>query len=522
MKKILVILIVLITGVGFMTYLYFSKLSNENNAKDLALQSATNNAALLFAFQNDKSFYQIIEGQNLIQQVLGQEKSNLLASFKSYFIKDKLLNSTISDQEIYLSVLPDEENNLNFLITVQIQADKTFQNFYNLLKNKYPVNDEGQDIRKVKLNDSLTVFIGTKNQVITASTSKKLIVDAAVRLVENPFTDYIKQNNMHNKNVLGQIYINFNKAPLLLRNIIAGNINGELSILDKQNSFASLSYNFSKEKILFNGITELKDANNYLKIFEETPNQTIYITNVLPYNTANYNLYCFENYINWRKKLNNWLTKIDDIQKVENIIDNVKNEYRVDLNSIFNSYTKNQFICFQLSTTEKLGAVALTNGEKVKQLLIDVSTDYNADIKVFKQSDILYAFFGAPLKKFSRPFYTIIDNNLVFANNASTIESFLNSYKNDRLLLNQPSYQEALNLVSTKSNVSFYINNNNSKDIFHSSILLSYYKHLRADSGLKNFDTFYYQMSADGNKFITNLLLNKYLKPEIPDTISNR
>ncbi len=53
-----------------MAYLYFSKLSDENNAKDLALQSATNNAALIFAFQNDKSFYQIIEGQNLIPENL--------------------------------------------------------------------------------------------------------------------------------------------------------------------------------------------------------------------------------------------------------------------------------------------------------------------------------------------------------------------------------------------------------------------------------------------------------------------
>ncbi|MDN3588759.1 hypothetical protein QWY86_18905 [Pedobacter aquatilis] len=522
MKKILVILIVLVTGVAFMTYLYFSKLSNENNAKDLALQSATNNAALIFAFQNDKSFYQIIEGQNLIQQVLGAQKNNLLKSLKSYFVQDPSLNGSISNQEIYLSVLPDEEKTLNFLITVQIQPDKTFRNIFNLLKNKYPVNNEGNNIYKVSLNDSLALFIGIQNQVITASTSKKLIIDAAVRLTENPFTEYIKLNNTQNKNVLGQIYINYNKAPLLLKNILAGNISGEISVLDKQNSFASLSYNFSKEKILFNGTTELKDADNYLKLFEQIPNQDISITNILPYNTANYTVYAFDKYENWRNKLSAWQASLNDIKKTENVINSVKNDYRVDLSSIFNTYTKNQFICFQLSTAEKLGAISLSNGEKVKQLLLDVSTDYNDEIKVFKQPEILYAFFGAPLKKFSRPYYTIIDNNLVFANNASTIESFLNSYKNNKLLINEQSYLEALNLVSSQSNVSFYVNGNNSKDIFRSNVLLPYYKHLRADSGLKRFDTFYYQMSADGNKFITNLLLNKYLKSEIPDTTSNR
>lgn len=522
MKKILVILIVLITGVAFMAYLYFSKLSDENNAKDLALQSATNNAALIFAFQNDKSFYQIIEGQNLIQQVLGNEKTKLLNNLKSYFVQDASFNNSINNQEIYLSVLTDEKKELNFLVTVQIQPDKTFQNLYNLIKNKYQINKEDNDIYNIKLNDSLAVFIGIQNQVITASTSKKLIIDAAIRLTENPFTEYIKQNNSYNKNVLAQIFINYNKAPLLLQTIISGNVNGEISVLNKQNSFAALNYNFSKEKILFNGTTELKDANNYLKLFEQTPNQLIYISNILPYNTANYSVYAFDNYSNWRKKLINWQSSFSDTKKVENIINIVKNEYRIDLNSIFNTYTKTQFVCFQLSTTEKLGAISLTDGEKFKQLLLDVSADYNDEIRIFKKSDILYAFFGEPLKKFSRPYYTIIDNNIIFANNASTIESFLNSYKNNKLLINQQSYLEALNLVSTKSNVSIYINNENSKDIFRSNILLPYYKHLRADSGLKNFDTFYYQMSADGNKFITNLLLNKYLKPEIPDTTSSR
>ena len=70
--------------------------------------------------------------------------------------------------------------------------------------------------------------------------------------------------------------------------------------------------------------------------------------------------------------------------------------------------------------------------------------------------------------------------------------------------------------------MSYYIGTKNSTDIFRNNILSPYYKHLRANEGLKNFDTFYYQMSADKGKFITNLLLNKYLKPEIPDSLSNR
>ncbi|WP_316803020.1 hypothetical protein [Pedobacter nototheniae] len=523
MKKIIILISSLLLGVAFMAYLYFTKLSTDNNAKDLALQSATNNAALIFSFQNDKGFYDIIAGQGLIQQVLGKEKTNLLIDLKDRIINIPALNGFIKDQQIYLSVLPDSNKTLNFLLTVQIQSEKNIKQFYNQLKTNGVIAKSGeQNIFILKLSDSTSIFFGIENKVVTASTSLKLVKDAEIRLAENPFTEYIKENNRYNKNVLAHIYVNFNQAPLLLKNIIAGNINGEISLFNKQNSFASLNYNFSKEKILFNGNTELRSTDNYLKLFENTPPQNISITNLLPDNTANYTLYATDDYKVWFKKLNGWLTEKNEAEKVSKIIKSIKNEYRTDLNTIFPVYAKNQFIIFQLSTTEKLGAISLSNGEKVKQLLLDVSADYDENIKLFKSSDILYSYFGEPFKKFSRPYYTIIDNNLIAANNASTIQSFLSHYKNNRLLMQTPQYIDALNQISNTSNISYYINTKNSSDIFRNNILLPFYKHLRADSALKSFDTFYYQMSADKNKFITNMLLNKYLKTEIPDSTSNR
>ncbi|MDQ0965522.1 hypothetical protein QFZ20_000925 [Flavobacterium sp. W4I14] len=522
MKKIVILTSALFLGVAFMAYIYFSKLGVDNDAKDLALQSATNNAALVFSFQNDKGFYDIIEGQQLIQQVLGKDKMNLLKQLKTSIIDDNLLNRYLKDQQVYISVLPDSNKTLNFLITVQIQRDNDIKKFYEQLKLKKAISENAKDLYTVKLNDSLSVYLGVHDQVLTASTSLKLINDARVRLTENPFTEYIKQNNRQIKNVLTHVYINFNQAPLLLKNIIAGNINGEISIFNKQNSFAVLNYNFSKEKILFSGNTELKDQHNYLKLFENIAAQNTSIQNILPDNTANYALYAYDDYGKWLKKLNNWQEQTKILPKTNAVIKKVKDEYRTDLNPIFSTYTKNQFILFQLSTSEKLGAISLSDGEKVKQLLLDVSADYNEDIKLFKSSDILYSYFGEPFKKFGRPYYTIVDNNLVVANNASTVQSFLNDYKHNRLLIQTLQYLDAVNQISTTSNVSYYINTKNSADIFRNNIQLPFYKHLRADSGLKSFDTFYYQMSADKNKFITNLLLNKYLKPEIPDSLSNR
>lgn len=522
MKKIVILTSALFLGVALMAYLYFSRLGIENNAKDLALQSATNNAALVFSFQNDKGFYNIMEGQQLLQQVLGQDKMNLLSQLKKSIIDDNILNKYIKDQQIYISVLPDTDKTLNFLITVQISPENDIKKFNDQLKSKMAISQNAKNIYSIKLNDSISVFMGIQSQVITVSTSLKLVKNASIRLMENPFTEFIKENNHQIKNVLAHVYINFNQAPLLLKNIIAGNINGEIAVFDQQNSYAILNYNFSKEKILFNGNTQLKDPGNYLKLFENTPAQNTAIQNILPDNTANYVLYAFDHYTKWSAKLNTWQQQNKTAERAASVIKNIKDQYRVDLNTIFPVYTKNQFITFQLSTTEKLGAIALSNGEKVRQLLLDISADYSDDIKLFKSPDILFSYFGEPFKKFGRPYFTIIDNNLIVANNASTIQVFLNNYKNNRLLIQTPEYLDAINQISNTSNVSYYINTKNSAGIFRDNIKQPFYKHLRADSGLKSFDTFCYQMSAERDKFITNLLLNKYLKAAIPDSLSNR
>lgn len=522
MRKIIILVSVLLLGIVLMAYLYFSKLGVENDAKDLALQSATNNAAILFSFQNDKAFYEIMEGQGLLQQAIGQEKTAFLKQLKESFINNKPINNLIQDQEIYISLLPDTNQALNFLITVQAKPEVLISNLPQQYQSIIKPLAKEKNIYTVKVNDSLNVFLGIQHQVLTVSTSLKLIKNAAIRLNDNPFTAYIKESKRLNKNILAQLYINYNQAPVLLKNIMTGSISGEIGLFNAQNSFATLNYNFSKEKILFNGNTELKLADNYFKLFEQMPVQSTEIQNLLPDHTANYTIYAYDSYASWQPKLIRWQDQKRLTDKRNVLIKEVKSTYHTDLNAIFPLYLKNQFITFQLSTGEKLAAVSLLNGEKMKQLLLDVSEDYSEEIKRFKPSGILFNYLGDPLINFQKPYYTIIDNHLIAANNASTVQSVLNSYRNNKLLIHEPAYLNAINQLSNASNIGFYINLKNSKAIFRSQVLSVFYKHLQADSGLKEFDTFYYQMSADRNKFITNMLLNKYTRPNPSDSSITR
>ena len=44
----------------------------------------------------------------------------------------------------------------------------------------------------------------------------------------------------------------------------------------------------------------------------------------------------------------------------------------------FPQYFNNEMMTFQIKSTETFGAINLSNGDKLRQLLLDVSSEYNA------------------------------------------------------------------------------------------------------------------------------------------------
>lgn len=514
MKRIYITLGILLTGVIAMAYLYFSNLNTETNANDLSLNTVASNSGIIFSFENDKSFYEILSGQDLFQHILGETKSKQLGTLKDNLLGQQEIVNALNGQKIYIGLIAGGENTVDFLIGTQLNANINSQKLFNSLNaSQTKVNKVG-DIYQLTFTDSTQCFVGIKNTMIVLSNVLLPIQNAlkTQKTEKQDFVNYIKNNSRFNKNTLASLYLDFNQMPLFLKSILNSNLNGELNIFNKQNSFAALSYNFSKEKLLFNGNTQVNDEHNYYKLFDHLPEQKITINTILPQKTANYTIYAISDYANWHKNLLELMTKNKEIEKVNQTITSINQKYRIDLDQILPKYFKNELVTFQLSSGEKFGAIALSNGEKIAQLLMDLSGNYAPEIKVFKEPGIAYAYFGEPFKKFERPFYTVINNYLVMANNASSIQVFLNSYENNSLLINDEDYQDFSNQLSSSATISFYVNHKNSNDIFGRNLKQPYFKQYQAKAGFKTFDAFSYQLSGDKGKFLSNLLL--YKKPE--------
>lgn len=520
MRKIYIILIILVLGVTGMAYLYFSNLNKENSASDNALNLVTANAPILFTFDNEKGFYDILSKQEVTNQLLGAEKSNLLSVLQETLVGNAHLNQLIDKEIVIIGFLPGTANKVDFVLATQTKAKDFDAKILNQINAT--VKPDGS-FYHLNFGDSAQCYLATINKSFFLSNSKEALQKIAeTKIQKNDFKEYIQQNNRFNKNTLASVFINYNQLPSLLKNILNSNLIGELSIFNKQNAYASLSYNFGSDKFLLNGYTEIKDDQNYFNLFLDQKEQKIEIDQLFPDQTANYVLFNIDDYRKWSKALKNWQKERKEDGKIEQQHKAINEKYRVNIDQTFPLYFNKQFAVLQLKTGEKLGIIETKNGDKLNQLLLDLSTEYAPDIRIFKEANLMGNFFGEPFKKFERPFYTVIDNHFVFASYASTIQVFLNSYKNDHLLISTDNYIRFKDQTSSSATIAFYINHQNSNDIFGRNLKAPYYKQYKSEKGVKDYNAFGYQLSADNGKFMSNiLLLKKQAKIDI-DSLTNK
>jgi hypothetical protein len=516
MKKIAIVIGLLLIAIVTMAYLYFSKLNADQNTNDLGLNAATSSSGFIFSFENEKGITDILKEQAIFSKILGKEKHRQLSSIKKYLLSLPAVNQETENQYVYITFVPSSKEQTDFMCFTQILSPGLTPQILQSIKTAGTQIETLNNFSRLTLADSTVCYLAIKDKLVVLSNSQQQVAAFLTKKSQekpDKFAEYIRRGNKLNKNSLAQLHINFNTLPALLKSIIAGKLNGELSILNSQDAFASLAYNYSKDKVLLTGSTIVNNPESYYNLFADLQAQKISIQNLLPANTESYTIFAIDRYQPWRKKLNSWMTTKKEDKKTAQLIQDINTKYHLNLEEIFPRYFKNQMVTFQFSTFEKMGAINLSNGDKLMQLLIDLSSDYNEEIKSLNEAGILYAYFGLPFQNFKKPFYIILDNYMIFANNATTLKAFLSSYKNNQLLINTPNYINASNQLPGNSNISFYIDHTNAAELIRKNIYSPYFQHLQANEGLKKYDSFTYQLSGDGGKFQTNILINK--QPDI-------
>lgn len=536
MNKIVITISILLVAVFSVAYLYFSNLSVESKTNDKALSLIPASAGFIYSFKNDKAYFEIFKDYKLFDAILGSRNQEEFSAIKQNLLDLNKLRLISADQNIFLSFHPQASDSIAFLWTIPLikELDKDdLMQYLNQNKGTSAkwIDVKGMQIAEVYFKQINKVFYLYVNKgIASGSFCRELLLQIADNSVPKLSKDFIAEINsggLKNDNSPANIFINRESSKQFLSSFLRQqNPQGNFNLLNNLSGFTTLNMNYKSDALMFNGITTtdtLKSA--YLNLFLHQKAVKNPVTQIVPENTAYYIAYGLSDYRLFARDLKAFHKQRNEVARLDEQINLISKETGIHPNRDIQKYWGNEFITFQLSNGEKLGAIKLTNGRQMKFFLQPLGSEYSENIWRMNYSGLFYNYFGEPFKKFDAPFYTIIDNYLIMSNSPGSVQRFLTNYNSDNQLYKTPKFEKFNHLIADQSNILVFIHVKNSGDNVNSLLKSSYAKTVNSkEYGFNNFYGLSYQLSSDGDHFFTNFYAGskQLVEPEVKqDTIAD-
>jgi hypothetical protein len=524
MRNFIILTLILFFAVIGLTVKYFSALQPRKQTIEKVMGMIPEDATLIFEFNNDKSFEDIFKKNELFTALLGHEKTAELVILRDQLLK-KNLELYFSDQRILISLHPQpKEKQIEFLLSTstseKMQAED-LQKHFQQLSPEFAIT--AMDFRKLKgfrmslPNNGKDFFLLFNGRAVIGSFSRDL-VEAAALQSESPAKEIFKRlSDQQISNSVANLYINYKSTPALLNQLFKTRRSDVFQFLTTLPGTASLSLNYKTDAIMFNGFSSLDTSfnKNYYALFLSQKPFKNTIKSIFPYTTAYSLNFALAEPGLFQADLEKFHQKSGLESARKELFNKIKTNTGVDIQSSFTELIDHEFAIVTTDRLEKIGLVKLTNGMTLKPYLDNISKQISDDVGQLDFEDVPLFLLGDAFKVFKKPYFTIIDNNLIIANSLSTINKYLRIYQQREFLSLRSDYQQFDALQAEQSNISFFIHFRNAKPILKSTLKGEFSSIFDdKDFGWKDYYGASYQFTASDQSFYTNLYMRLNEKKE--------
>jgi len=521
MKKIIGITTALFLTVISLAYLYFSKLNVSSRNNDRVLSEIPADASLIFQYPNDKSLYEIFSDYTVFDTIIGTKAKNELAWLKELLISKKELTDITDGQKVFLSFHPSKKDSVYFLWSIQLKQDLAINDLKNTLSE---LSDFRISIREKSIlvlnNDELKrpFYLSIDKGIARGSFSVELLnqsIDNNTKKISQAFIKEINTGLNKDANALAHVFVNYNK-PSFLKPYFRGRLSDDMELFESFSGYSSLAMNYKTDVMMFNGISRISSSkDSYIPIFLNQKPIKNTIKLVMPANTASSIAYGISDYTKYKKDLDLIFEARAELDTLNKQIETIRSETGINPERDMKKLWAKEMCTIHLSTSESLGIIKVSDGSKLQFLLEPMSSVYSATVRRMNYSNLFYFYFGDPMKRYAKPFFTIIDNLLILSNSPASIQRFLNDYNSGRLLHKSDAYIQFDQLVADQSNISFGLYLNNAGISLRNSLKSNYIQIFNSiNYGLKDLYAMSYQLTSNDEYFFTNFYTAyKTIKP---------
>jgi len=527
MRKLIVITSILFMAVIAASIWYFARIRHNNGSQNGSLTHIPADAAFLVSFQNDKSFYNIFNDYKIFEALIGKETQHELNYLNKYLLKVPEFADLTNKQTIYFSFHPNKDQ-ISWLLTIPFNIRTSPEESAGILaKNMDGIGEIIPDTMltntfRIKLNEFKTPFFIAFKEGSVFFSHNQLLISQAINdkasHLSPAFLQELAKNGHKNNNSIFNLHLNHSELFKFVSNLTRTKAGNNIQLLEGLQGMSSLNMNFKSDALMFSGISTIDNAAsaaNYLAIYAYQQATDSELKQILPSNTAAYVSFAFSDYAALHKQLVGLLNKRNQLNRINDQLKLINSSKKFNVDSALLAQWDDEFASIELNTRENIGIVKLKDSIIFEETIAKISSATTENIRRFDNSNLLYYSFGDPMLPFQRPYFTVVGNYLICANTISTLQQFRKQYTEKQLLTNTIPFIEFSKLQSNKSNVTFFLQNENAKSNLTRTLKPLFGK---AYTDTMNFDfkNFYglsYQLTGYNGSFYSNFSA-KYISPE--------
>ncbi len=406
------------------------------------------------------------------------------------FLKDnKAVDMLLSNREMYVSTHMISSSDYDFLYIIDLQKmKKAWTVIKTALKtlDNYDFNERKFESEKIiELTDKKT-----KEKISICLLDNLLAISYTDKLIENVITQKATKNWNSNKrfqkvsseineNRMFSFYFNYNMLEQFGK-VYLSESNDYISLFSKSLEFTALNAYLENEQLTFEGYTILDSLPSYLKSLTACEPAAYNAYKILPDQTAFYMAFTFDNSATFFESLqseyayqnkseydeyNNNLLKITDFLKLDlkkALFSWIGNEIAVaKLRPMAQSRMEDVILAIHTNNlpeakagmAEIMTRVKKRTPAKFESKEYNNFTYYNLKLKGF-----FSLFLGKMFQDIEIPYFTYIEDYVVFSNSETALQKVIDSYVTGSLLARNKEFSEFKTEFEIKSNLMMYVN----------------------------------------------------------------
>lgn len=541
-KYLLIIFITIILSIGaYIAYIHFSE-TKIRQAISLVPSDAiyiieTKNLSKAWNEFNKTNIYEALLSNNSFNEV-----NNNILSIDSLLKRKFATDLLLSNRPFLMSAHMSSGVDYDFLYIIDFPEVSKLSLMANALKAfNYTVNKrhfKGCEI--FELIDNKTsdrTYLSIIDNLVIFTNTGVLIEDALLQRNDNFWKTNIKfqnaSNQLNNQNLI-KFYFNYSQLKRFA-NTFSSDENELINSTSQSLMFSAFNANIKNNHIQLEGYTNINDTvKSYFKALSMVEPAKMRAHKIIPDKSVMYIPLCFDNFKNFYSKLSKQFNTLNskEFNQYNKRIKKIENLFDINIQDDFLSWIGNEIAFVKPgpnATTNKKDATIIIHSndideasKKLKHITKQISkhSPLKFDVVSYKGYEINYLnikgffklLFGKLFSGIQKPYFTTIDNFVVFSNSKSSLIDMIDEFMLGNTLENKISFSNFIEDFNTKSNLGFFIQTPQLySQIFKYSNNKTKNKIKKNKSIIISFTNIGFQLISDNN-ILKSLLISNYDK----------